>query len=89
MEVVLKVFRIPISRFIGKMVVLGLLMLSMACRAESPSDTPAVSIAHAETNTDGPVASLEPDWPQWNGPRPQKDWNTTLDTCTGTVLFVL
>ena len=48
---------------------LGLLFLPIACRSEPPGGAPAVLIAHAETNVDGPVASPEPDWPQWNGPR--------------------
>jgi hypothetical protein len=47
----------------------GLLILPIACRAELPGDAAAVPIAHTETNSDGPVASPEPDWPQWNGPR--------------------
>ena len=60
---------IPGLGSIGKMAVLGLLMLPIACRAEPPGDAPAVPSAHAETKADGPVASPEPDWPQWNGPR--------------------
>jgi outer membrane protein assembly factor BamB len=67
----LKVFGFDILGLglIGKVVAFGLLMLPIVCRAEPPGDAPAVSMTHAEANTDGPVASPEPDWPQWNGPR--------------------
>jgi outer membrane protein assembly factor BamB len=38
--------------------------------AESSADLSAVGAAHrTQAATDGPVASPEPDWPQWNGPR--------------------
>ena len=60
------------SRGIGRaaaVALLGLLLLPIACRAEPPVGAPVAGNAHAETNADGPIASPEPDWPQWNGPR--------------------
>ena len=62
-------FGIPVVGVIGKMGVFGLLLLLTVCRAKPPVDPPVARNAHAETTADGPVASSEPDWPQWNGPR--------------------
>jgi outer membrane protein assembly factor BamB len=71
MEVSLRVFSfgIPSLGFLGKAGMFGLLMLPIACDAEPPADAPPVPSTHAEANADGPVASPESDWPQWNGPR--------------------
>jgi outer membrane protein assembly factor BamB len=71
MEVSLRVFSFGISGlgFIGKAVMFSLLMLPIACRAEPPDDASSAPSTRAEANADGPVASPEPDWPQWNGPR--------------------
>ena len=44
-----------------------LLLLPCACRAEPAA--PAPPSRTAEAGADGPLASPEPDWPQWNGPR--------------------
>ncbi len=62
-------FGITVMGFIGKIGVLVLLTAPIACRAEPPGSAPTVQSAHAETKADGPLASPEPDWPQWNGPR--------------------
>jgi outer membrane protein assembly factor BamB len=47
------------------------ILLPATGRAQSPSGVPLVlaSSAAAATEKDGPIASPEPDWPQWNGPR--------------------
>ena len=67
----MKVFRfgIPGLSVIGKVGVFGLLILPIAGNAEPPIDAPSAPSTHAEVNANGPVASPEPDWPQWNGPR--------------------
>ncbi|MGD0896499.1 MAG: PQQ-binding-like beta-propeller repeat protein [Thermoguttaceae bacterium] len=44
---------------------IGVLFLLPIVSSAQPPGTPAA----AETREDGPVASPEPDWPQWNGPR--------------------
>ena len=54
---------------IGKAGMFGLFMLPIACNAEPPDEVPSASSTRAEAKTDGPIASPEPDWPQWNGPR--------------------
>lgn len=58
---------------LGKAGLLALLMLPMACNEACWSaDVPPAPEKAGETlalHTDGPIASPEPDWPQWNGPR--------------------
>ena len=46
---------------IGKVAVIGILVLPVVCGAQPP--------VAAAADRDGPIASPEPDWPQWNGPR--------------------
>ena len=57
--------------FLGKAAVFGLLMLPAACNARPPAGSPSRSGAAvvADPAPDGPIASPETDWPQWNGPR--------------------
>ncbi len=62
-------FGTPALHFLGNLVLFGLLLLPIACRAEPPADTPAAPSTRDETRSDGPIASPELDWPQWNGPR--------------------
>ena len=66
----MRVFSFGLSAwgFLGKAGVLGLLILPIACCAEPPGDAPAAPSTRAEADADGPLASPEPDWPQWNGP---------------------
>ena len=52
-----------------KLFAVALLLLPCACRGEPLADVPAVPDSRVEAGTDGPLASPEPDWPQWNGPR--------------------
>jgi outer membrane protein assembly factor BamB len=57
--------------FVGSVAVFGVLVLAAACGAEPPLVIPPVpgpAIA-AQSERDGLIASPEPDWPQWNGPR--------------------
>lgn len=57
------------GRGIGRAVVaLGLFMLPSACSAQPPDNSPPVpSDVATQRDADGPIASPEPDWPQWNG----------------------
>jgi outer membrane protein assembly factor BamB len=52
-------------------VAVGFLMLPVGCSAQPPDNIPPVPNTRvaAQCDTDGPIASPEPDWPQWNGPR--------------------
>lgn len=47
------------------------LLLPMACTAQPPAGVPSAPPAEAALppGADGPIASVEPDWPQWRGPR--------------------
>jgi outer membrane protein assembly factor BamB len=50
---------------------LGLLILPVLRGAQGPENTPPdpnTRVA-AQRDANGPIASPEPDWPQWNGPR--------------------
>ena len=53
------------------MALFGLLLLPAACGGQLPTDSSAVPLAEeaAKPNSDGLIASAEPDWPQWRGPR--------------------
>jgi outer membrane protein assembly factor BamB len=64
----LKIVRVT---FMGKLGLLSLLSLTAACHGQSPTDSPAAPQpkATAVSGPDGPIASPEPDWPQWRGPR--------------------
>ena len=55
----------------GMTALLGILMLPVACSGQPPAGSHVVSRTEvaAGSNTDGPIASAEPDWPQWRGPR--------------------
>jgi len=46
-----------------------LFIVPVACRAAPPGGVSTVPRTRAETGTNGLIASPEPDWPQWNGPR--------------------
>jgi outer membrane protein assembly factor BamB len=62
---------IPGAGFLGKAGVFGFFMLSIACNAQPPdgaSSVPRTDVS-AKADSDGPITSPEPDWPQWNGPR--------------------
>ena len=52
--------------FLGTVCVLGFLVLSLTFHLQPLGDS---CCAAAEPAADGPIASPEPDWPQWNGPR--------------------
>jgi outer membrane protein assembly factor BamB len=55
------------KQFIAAASFLGLLVPLSACDAKPPAAAPAAVAANARA--DGPIASPEPDWPQWRGPR--------------------
>jgi outer membrane protein assembly factor BamB len=46
-------------------------ILLVACNGQSPTGSPVVlhTAGAADSRRDGPIASAEPDWPQWRGPR--------------------
>ena len=47
-----------------------IILAAGGCGAAPPADTSSAPIAQtAVQSDDGPIASPEPDWPQWNGPR--------------------
>ena len=52
-------------------VVLGMIMLPVLCGAQPPENAPSSPNTRisAQRGADGAIASPEPDWPQWNGPR--------------------
>ena len=52
-------------------VAMGFLILTVPCNAQSLGNSPGIPDARVATraDVDGPIASLEADWPQWNGPR--------------------
>ncbi len=60
---------ISVLRFLCNVGLFGLLLLPIACHAQPPVDAPAVPNSRPETGADGPLASAEPDWPQWSGPQ--------------------
>ncbi|MFZ1935898.1 MAG: PQQ-binding-like beta-propeller repeat protein [Thermoguttaceae bacterium] len=45
--------------------------MTLAVGRPASADSPAIARTEvaAESNADGPIASAEPDWPQWRGPR--------------------
>lgn len=56
---------------LGKLGLLLPLLLLAACGGQLPASAPSVTQADAvaTSKSDGPIASPEPDWPQWRGPR--------------------
>ena len=52
-------------------VAIGLFMLPLACCAQLPENASPVTNLPVDVrgDEDGPIATPEPDWPQWNGPR--------------------
>ena len=65
-------FGAPRFGLMGKTALFGvLLLLPSGCGGQpsaDPSRVPRGPVA-AEPTADGPIASTEPDWPQWRGPR--------------------
>jgi outer membrane protein assembly factor BamB len=54
--------------FAGMTALLAILMLPVVCNGQPPAAVPRTEVA-ADSAADGPIASAEPDWPQWRGPR--------------------
>ena len=52
-------------------VAVAFLVLPLLCCAQSPDNAPTARSARIadQRDVDGPIASPEADWPQWNGPR--------------------
>ena len=69
----MKVFGVGVPGFglMGKTTLFGVLTLPVACSGQPPAGSPSLprSEVAAESSADGPIASTEPDWPQWRGPR--------------------